>query len=56
MTDEEMDAYMADAPDIRTTNQQAREWIDVLAHRASPESAYIPMAGGSFEHSRLLPS
>ena len=47
MTDQEMSEYMADAPDVRTTTRQAREWIDVLAHRASPESAYIPMAGGS---------
>ena len=45
MTDDEIREFMATAPDVRTTARRAREWIDVMVRRASPESAYIPMAG-----------
>jgi hypothetical protein len=45
VTDEEIREFMADAPDVRTVAQRARVWIDVMVHRASPESCYVPMAG-----------
>lgn len=45
MTDEEIRDTLDDCPDQRTTARRAAKWIDVLAHRASPESAYVPMGG-----------
>lgn len=45
MTDEEIREVLKDCPDPRTTARRAAKWIDVLAHRASPESAYVPMGG-----------
>lgn len=46
MTDEEIPEVLADCPDVRTTARRAAQWIDVLKHRASKESCYVPMGGG----------
>ncbi|WPU08087.1 hypothetical protein [Pseudarthrobacter oxydans] len=46
MTDEEIREALDDCPDQRTAARRAAKWIDVLAHRASPESSYVPMGGG----------
>lgn len=32
--------------EARKVARSAADWVDVLKHRASPESAYVPMTGG----------
>ncbi|MEW1986381.1 hypothetical protein [Pseudarthrobacter oxydans] len=46
MTDEEIREVLDDCPDVRTTARRAAQWIDILKHRASPESCYVPMGRG----------
>lgn len=46
MTQEEIQEFLEDAPDVRTTARRAVQFIDVLVSRAQPGTAYVPMAGG----------
>lgn len=33
--------------EVRQVARSAADWVDVVKHRASAESAYIPMGGGT---------
>lgn len=33
--------------EVRQVARSAADWVDVLKHRAAPDSAYVPMTGGA---------